>query len=184
LATADGTHATEVKDSPVGNPLLTWLPDGRLAWPTPDARNYRIRDLRTGNDEYLVKDATVGWVFQPVFSPRGDQIAVEWNRMKDIDDGLWIMSWPSRDERRLATSMSPIGWSADAEWVYAFMHGRRDVFRVSVRTGKSERIGSLPSAFQPGSECDLTPDRAAIVCGVSEVKGDAWIMYDFDPAIR
>ena len=184
VASADGMRATEVKDSPVGNPLLTWLPDGRLAWPTPDARNYRIRDLRTGNDEYLVKDATVGWVFQPVFSPRGDQIAVEWNRMRDIDDGLWIMSWPARDERRLATSMSPIGWSADAEWVYAFIHGRRDVFRVSVRTGKPERIGSLPAAFQPGSECDLTADRAAMICGLSEVKADAWIMHDFDRAVR
>jgi Tol biopolymer transport system component len=184
VASADGVQPTEVKDSPVGNPLLTWLSDWRLAWPTPDNRNYRIRDLRTGNDEYLVKDATVGWVFQPVFSPQGDQIAVEWNRMMDIDDGLWIVSWPARDERRLATSMSPIGWSVDAEWVYAFMHGRPDVFRVSVRTGKPERIGSFPTALQPGSECDLTADRAAIVCGLSEVKADAWIMYDFDPAIR
>ena len=184
VAGADGMRAMEVKDSPVGNPLLTWLPDGRLAWPTPDARNYRIRDLRTGNDEYLVKDATVGWVFQPVFSPRGDQIALEWNRMMDVDDGLWIMSWPGRHERRLATSMSPIGWSADAEWIYAFIHGRRDVFRVSVRTGKSERLGTFPTPLTYGSECDLTPDRVAVVCGLSEVKADAWIMYDFDRAIR
>ena len=55
---------------------MTWLSDGRLAWRTPDARNYRIRDLASGREELLVKNPEVGWVFEPHFSPRGDQVAV------------------------------------------------------------------------------------------------------------
>ena len=70
---ADSPSPEEVKDSPVGNDIVIWLPDGRLAWPTPDKRNYRIRDLRTGRDEYLLRDDSLGWVFHPRFSPRGDQ---------------------------------------------------------------------------------------------------------------
>jgi hypothetical protein len=34
----------------------------RLAWPTPDRRNYRIRDLGTGKDELLMNEPTVGFV--------------------------------------------------------------------------------------------------------------------------
>ena len=119
---ADGVSPEEVKDSPVGNALLTWLPDGRLAWPTPGNQNYRIRDLRTGRDEYLLNDDSFGWVFLPQFSPRGDQVAVGWNRrMKQPSDpGLWLLSWPGREERRLTPEeLVPIGWSTDGEWIYA-----------------------------------------------------------------
>ena len=40
---AGGQRPQEVSDSPVGEPRPSWLADGRLAWQTPDARNYRIR---------------------------------------------------------------------------------------------------------------------------------------------
>ena len=69
-----------MKDSASISSLVTWLPDGRLAWQTPDARNYRIRDLASGREELLVKNPEVGFVFQPHFSPRGDQVAMTWNR--------------------------------------------------------------------------------------------------------
>ena len=32
--------------------------------------------------------------------------------------------------------------------------------------------------------CDLTPDRSAIICSLTEQKSDAWLMEDFDPEFR
>ena len=183
---ADGVSPEEVKDSPVGNPLLTWLPDGRLAWQTPGNQNYRIRDLRTGQDEYLLKDDSFGWVFLPQFSPRGDQVAVLWNRrMKRPSDlGLWLLSWPGREERRLTPQeLRPIGWSTDGQWIYASPYQGRAVVRVSARTGKTERAGEFPVGTLQDNFCDLTPDRSAIICSLTEQKSDAWLIEDFDPAV-
>ena len=59
ISGANGQWPKEVKDSAVGAQRPIWLPDGRLAWQTPDRQNYRIRDLLTGRDEYLFKDASV-----------------------------------------------------------------------------------------------------------------------------
>ena len=185
VARAERAWPQEVKDSAVGHDFLTWLPDGRLAWPTPDNRNYRIRDLGTGRDEYLLTNDSVGWVFQPQFSPGGDQVALEWNREIKGDPGLWLLSWPGRQGRRLTSEkLSPIGWSADAEWIYAFERSGRAVFRVSVRTGKTERIGQFPVGDLAGDSCDLTHDRAAIICSLSEQKSDAWLIENFDPDVR
>ena len=63
ISGANGQWPKEVKDSAVGEQRPIWLPDGRLAWQTPNGQNYRIRDLLTGRDEYLFKDSSVGaWV--------------------------------------------------------------------------------------------------------------------------
>ncbi len=184
---ADSVWPEEVKDSAVGNELLTWLPDGRLAWPTPGSRNYRIRDLRTGRDEYLVKDNSSGFVFQPRFSPRGDKVALFWNRESTMgsEPGLWLLSWPGREERRLTLGMIlPIGWSPDSEWIYASALTGRSVVRVSTRTGKTEPVGEFPVGTLQDNFCDLAPEGAAIICGLTEQKADAWIMENFDNDIR
>jgi Tol biopolymer transport system component len=184
---ADSVWPEEVKDSAVGNEFPIWLPDGRLAWPTPDARNYRIRDLRTGRDEHLLKDDSIGWVFHPRFSPRGDQVVVWWNRRikQPYDRGVWLLSWPGREERRLTSEdLTPIGWSADGEWIYATAFAGRAVFRVSGRTGKTERIGQFPVGTLENNLCDLTPDRSAIICSLTEQQSDAWLMENFDPEVR
>ena len=102
LSDSDGQRLTEVNDSATGGEV-TWFPDGRLAWLTPDSRNFRIRDLTSGREETLVKNPKVGWVFSPRFSPRGDKVAVNWNRSRKAGQvGLWLLSWPSRGERFLA----------------------------------------------------------------------------------
>ena len=99
ISGANGQWPKEVKDSAVGEQRPIWLPDGRLAWQTPNGQNYRIRDLLTGRDEYLFKDSSVGaWVLDPTFSPRGDQLVLRSNR---YGPGLWLLSWPSRNERWL-----------------------------------------------------------------------------------
>ena len=126
--------------------MVTWLPDGRLAWQTSDARNYRIRDLASGHDELLVKNPEVGWVFEPTFSPRGDQVAVFWNRTDGPQRrrGLWVLSWPAREERFIAPNLWPVGWSEDGDWIYAFEDSTSAIVKVSPRTTKIEPVGSFP----------------------------------------
>lgn len=104
----DGNDIRQVRDVPVMPGLSpVWLPDGRLAWKTPDARNYRIRELESGREELLVKSPEVGWVFNPRFSPNADEVAVYWNRREGGDPGLWLLSWPDRIARFLQPVCGP-----------------------------------------------------------------------------
>ena len=181
ISGANGQWPKEVKDSAVGEQRPAWLPDGRLAWQTQDRQNYRIRDLWTGRDQYLFKDASVFHWVDPRFSPRGDQLVL---RSEDqYDAGLLLLSWPSREERFLARQARPIGWSADGEWIYAIPPAGGALVRVSQRTGGTETIGQFPVGLDV-STCDLTPDRDAIVCSLVDQKSDAWVMENFDPDIR
>jgi hypothetical protein len=147
----------------------------------------RIRNLRSGRDEYLLKDHSFGWVFDARFSPRGDQFVLFWNRelKRPLEHGLWLLSWPGREERQLTSEvMCPFGWSADGEWIYASRCSGRDVFRVSTRTGKTEPVGQFPIGTLELGSCDLLPDRSAIICSLAEQQADAWIMENFDDEIR
>jgi eukaryotic-like serine/threonine-protein kinase len=180
ISDAEGRNLTELKDAVLSNPLIWWLPDGRLAFQTPDARNYRIRELKSGREETLVKEGSPGWVFSPSLSRRGDRIAVMWNRTKQR--GLWLLSWPVREERFLAGELTPLGWSADDQWVYAEPSAGLTIVRVSVVDGKVEPV----SSFSGGSirHCTLTPDARTVICPVTELNTDAWVIDDFDPAVR
>ena len=187
LMTPDGVRVEEVKDSAVSNPLVAWLPDGRLAWQTPDARNYRIRDLKTGREERLVENESVGWVFMPQYSPAGDEVVVEWNRHVNGKPGLWLMTWPGREARQIAPPLRPMGWSADGQWIYAAPMSGRAPVRVSPRTGTIETVGSFPlgNFGQPGQGgCALAPDRRSMICSLIEQTSDAWLVLDFDPEVR
>ena len=148
ISGANGEWPKEVKDSAVGEHRPIWLPDGRLAWQTPDRQNYRIRDLWTGRDEYLFKDASVvSWV-DPTFSPRGDQLVLRSDRNESFNEaGLLLLSWPGREKRFLAPQVWPIGWSVDGEWIYAIRPLGWALVRVSPQTGGTETIGKSPSAF-------------------------------------
>jgi Tol biopolymer transport system component len=179
----NGQWPTEVKDSAVGEQRPIWLPDGRLAWLTPDRQNYRIRDLSTGRDEYLFKETSVFRGVDPRFSPRGDQLVLGADESDGRELGLLLLSWPSREERFLARQVRPIGWSADGEWIYAIQPVGRALVRVSQRTEETQTIGQFPVGLDILS-CDLTPDRDAIVCSLNARKSDAWVMENFDPDIR
>jgi Tol biopolymer transport system component len=181
VSDGDGRAPQQVKDAE--SDLVTWLPDGRLAWRASDARNYRIRDLASGQDELLVNNPEVGWVFEPTFSPRGDQVAVWWNR-SDGRRGLWVLSWPARKERFIAPSLWPVGWSEDDDWIYAFEESTSTIVKVSPRTTKIEPVGSFPRGQLLGGSCSLTPDRQAVVCSLYEGVTDAWIVDHFDPDVH
>lgn len=180
VSDVDGRAAQQVKDAETStNELVTWLPDGRLAWQTSDIRNYRIRDLASGQEELLVKNPEVGWVFDPTFSPQGDQVAVFWNRYEPHGRrGLWVLSWPAREGRFVAPDLWPVGWSGNADWIYAFEPSTSAIVKVSPRTMKIEPVGNFPRGQL--DSCGLSPDRQTIVCSLSERVTDAWIVDHFD----
>jgi len=176
---ADGQQATEVKDAIPGSDDVLWLPDGRLAWQTGDPQrwiqNYCLLDLATGRQEVVVRKP-VGYTLRASFSPKGDSVALLWNRKPY---GLWLISGPERTERFLAADLRPDGWSADGRWIYA--HGRkaREILRVNVDTGNVETVGRFPVGNI--SACDVTPDHRSLICSLAESKSDVWIVDHFDP---
>ena len=180
---ADGRQAVEVEGSDLQNPFVTWFPDGRLAWQTPDARNYRIRDLATEREESLVMDPSVSYVFWPRFSPSGDQVVVSWNRRSEA--GLWVLSWPERVGRSLALgSLVPVGWSPDEEWIYAYQPFGRKLMKVEANGGAVEAVVQFPVGSLEVAACDQSADRHVVVCTLVEDSTDAWLVEGFDPNLR
>ena len=184
--TADGQRQVQLQAAALSpNLAVTWLPDGRIAWQQVTAgrrMNYRIQDLATRGEEFLVSEQAGGWLFNPRFSPRGDHVAVFWNRADRKQGlGLWIISWPGRAERFVKEGLYPISWSPDGEWIYAF-DGDGVVWSVPRRNGSPRIAVRLPTGDLRG--CDGTPDGRYIVCSVADRKADAWLIENFDPRVK
>ncbi len=119
---------------------------------------------RTRGGPLLNENTRGELVFDPTFSPRGDQLVLR--RNEDPSD-LSLLSWPSREERWLTVQARPIGWSADGEWIYAIQDAVRALVRVSSRTGAPKTIGQFPVGPRIHT-CDPTPARDTIVCSLTE----------------
>ncbi len=146
------------------------VPDGRLAWQTPDARNYRIRDLASGREELLVKNPEVGCVFQPHFSPRGDQVAVTGTGRRGTKDtarnlGAFVARPRGAVARAESLAHRMVG---NGEWIYAYEASTSAVVRVSPRTIQDRAGWKLPQGTLGISDCSLTPDRQSIVCALTK----------------
>jgi hypothetical protein len=178
---ADGRRANEQQGAVLStNKLMTWLPDGRLAWQTTDFRNYQIRDLTTGRDDFLLK-TPIGFVFVPRFNPTGDTAAVYWNRNPR---GLWLLSWPTGAARFLAADLIPDGWSRDGTWIYAHRAGTRSIVRVASATSVLEPVGNFPVGSLEMNSCHVARDDRMMVCSLEETTSDAWVIHHFDDRVR
>ena len=180
--TADGRELSQVPASAVHtNRLVTWTPDGAIAWQqrTPENfMNWRRRDLATGQEGWLAPTITTGFVFNPTFSPRAGELSFFWNQARR---GLYVLSGPGGEARLVAADLAPIAWSTDGEIIYArfALGGGSSVYAVSVRTGDTRVImRSSEGAIQNG---DITPDHRYLVLEVVRITGDAWLLDNFDP---
>ena len=180
LSDVDGHHASEIKDSTPADEVA-WLPDGRIAWDLPGYKNVRIHDPSSGRQELLMKESNTASVHSPQFSPRGDQVALFVNRGSPVQRGLWLLSWPARDERFLAEGLTPIAWAANGEWIYAI--GRNDRSSACLRApGKpSSSAACRPDRSRP---CTISADASVAVCSTTESSYDAWVVEHFDPQVR
>ena len=178
VADADGRNAVELKSTDLGSQSLAWLPDGPLAWQSVDNRNYVIRNLKTGSDERFLLKNPFGFVSDPRFSRDGTHLAVFWNREKT---GLWVLSWPGREERFLVPDLRPVGWSADGIFIYA-LNRSGELVRVLTSTGEFESVRGFPSGTLDW--CDVDQGSTTIVCSISNVQSDAWLMSRFDRQVQ
>jgi Tol biopolymer transport system component len=184
---SDGQQQRRVDVGPVStNLLVTWLPDGRIAWQQLVAGNFltfRIRAAAGGEESVLTKTDAKGFVFLPRFSPQGNQVAVNWNRSGTPETGLWLLSWPGRDETFLKRGAAPLGWSRDGSAIYAAsVVPQSDIFVVSSKTGESHILAHLLGVKVDGG--DVTPDGKYLVLSLEERKADAWLVENFDPRGR
>jgi dipeptidyl aminopeptidase/acylaminoacyl peptidase len=75
-------------------PGVAWTPDGRVMWQQNTAAKgitYRVRDLSTGNEEFLVEDSEGFFVSRAVFSPTADAVAFRWGRVPFTQSGIWLL---------------------------------------------------------------------------------------------
>ncbi len=173
-----------------------WAPGSRILYQRAGNQNYYDIDPDTAAERFLVKDGSPGWMFAPVYSPDGRKIAVMWNRRPTR--GIWIIDANDRSETILypstASSISPIGWSRDGEWLYiveakngAFRGAtsvvgetmtEAKIVRVAVNGGAVETVATIPSD-EIGS-VSMTPDGRRFVYPVFSARSDVWVVDNFD----
>ena len=59
---------------------LTWSPGEKILYHKGNHRNFFILDPQTGEEDLLMEDESLGWIFTPKYSPDGREIAVHWDR--------------------------------------------------------------------------------------------------------
>ncbi|MDH4272273.1 MAG: protein kinase, partial [Candidatus Aminicenantes bacterium] len=66
---------------------IVWAPGSHITYHKTGNRNFMVLDPETGEEIPFVKDESVGWIFDPVYSPDGKKVAVGWNRRPSA--GVW-----------------------------------------------------------------------------------------------
>ena len=171
---------------------LAWIP-GHILYQQTGTRNFYVLDPRTHEEQMLVADASVGWLFSPVVSPDGERLAVAWSRQAF---GIWVIERRTAVATRIygASIPTPIGWSADGASIYA-IEGKRAAYRgpptklgetitdarilkLPVRGGAAETVATLP--FGEIGGVSITPDGRALICAVYSSRSDVWVVENFD----
>jgi serine/threonine-protein kinase len=179
--TYEGTEMGEGKG-------LAWAPGSRILYQRPGNRNFHLLDPETEAEEQLVVNDSVGWMFYPRYSPDGEHVAVRWNRSGG--SGVWVISLEDSSQTRVHPGRaSPVGWTADGRSVHVQEWDSGDVLLVPAAGGEASVVATLP--FEPPShDIDLwcatveRPDGLALLCNVEESVSDAWMIENFDPAVR
>jgi serine/threonine-protein kinase len=160
---------------------VTWAPGRRILHQIPGNRNFALVDPATGQTRLLVGNETAGWLFSPRVSPKGDRVAIYWNRARQR--GLWLISL--RDSSRTLLKegrLSPVGWTGDGKAVLAVDWESGDLLRLGV-DGLAEDRMTFPFREAECSSADSFR-RGLIVCAVRELVADVWMVTGFDPTKR
>lgn len=163
------------------NLAVSWTPDGQIAWQQrvgSGSSRFRLRDLANGRESSLTTATSVGHEFNPRFSPRGDQVALQITGQGQ--PGLWSLSWPGRVKRLLAPGLVPVGWSASGDTIFGYRMapGSPDIWRVASSGGPVNSIGRVKNGRIVGG--DASGDGKWIILSVQERNGDVWMVRGFD----
>jgi len=160
---------------------VSWAPGRRILHQIPGNRNFALVDPATGQGRLLVGNEAAGWLFSPRVSPKGDRVAVYWNRARQR--GLWLISLHDSSQTLLKEGrLGPVGWTGDGEAVLALAWESGDVHRLRVDGSAGDRM-TFP--FRD-VECSSAESfrRGLIVCAVPELVSDVWMVTGFDPTRR
>jgi Tol biopolymer transport system component len=168
---------------------LAWAPGQHILYQRPDNRNFHILDSVTEKEILLVEDDSVGWMFDPRYSPDGKKVAVSWNRRQSRS--LWII--PLDDSSKalfIKERITPTGWSSDGKWVYGAeqKEGSLKLLGIELESRKVEELVNIEIDLEKGtpdyySIC-MTPDRRQFVFPVYQTHSDVWLVENFDPEIK
>ena len=173
---------------------IVWSPGARILYQRTGRRNFHLLDPETGEETPLVKDQSVGWIFNPFYSADGKRVVVWWNRRHpDGKGGLgyWAISpidskevYLGRDAPVLAkgdtTSMlhPPLGWLADGAWLFSAKGGR--YLRIPAAGGEAETVFEWP--FEEGMQGVCTPlsSNGRWLCTAGLSRSDIWLVEHLD----
>lgn len=187
IVNKDGSNLRAFHNSHLRNKgfmTVSWAPGTNILYQRPGNRNFSILSPETETETPLVQDDSVGWIFDPCYSPNGKQLAVYWNR-KPSGPGLWILSINDKSARLLKEGMIfPIGWSTDAKWVYAY--DQQGIAKISVQTAESERMPQIPGwdkklKKDEAHPVDMSRDEKSFILNFCEQQSDVWVVENFDP---
>ncbi len=91
IVDADGANRRQFAKTQLSSSAeLTWAPGRHILYQTPGNRNFNTLDPETDEEKPLVQNESVGYLFNPKYSPDGKKVAVLWNRPPQ--DALWVIS--------------------------------------------------------------------------------------------
>jgi serine/threonine protein kinase/Tol biopolymer transport system component len=178
-----GGRAAPYRRAAVGSVGLAWAPASRLLYQSPDRRNFIVLDPESEAERPLVANDSVGWMFNPVWSPDGKHVALQWNRRGA--SGLWVVSTDDTVQTRLVANFNyrPQRWNEHGSAL--LVSGPTGILRVGYPRADTTTAFHLPvDPGLTGMGEDFTPDfqRCVFVAGVK--RSDLWLLENFDPDVR
>jgi serine/threonine protein kinase len=164
---------------------ISWAPGPEILYHVPGNRNFHFLEPDTEAERALVANDSIGWMFDPIYSPDGTRIAVDWNRYPD--PGIWVISLEDSSQTFVASEeFQLIEWSSDGNWIYAGKENEEwevaEIVLIPGDGGEPRPFMKLP--FDQVSDVTMTPDGEHIICDVYEYQTDVWLMENFDPEVR
>jgi len=162
---------------------LVWSPCTNILYQRPGNRNFDLLNPDTEEESPLVSNDSVGWMFSPCYSPDCKKVAVKWNRKIPPKPGVWLISLEDSSQTFISRYFEPIEWSADGNWVYAWVYKTPpEILRIPVGGGEAKTFVTLP--FEKIIAISSSLDGKKIVSTVPETQSDAWLIENFDPEVK
>ena len=184
-----GGYPVPLSTSPVSvlsDSPLSWSPGHSILFHCPGNRNFSLLNPVTREETLLVGEESVGWIFNPAFSPDGLKVCVNWNRQPS--EGLWLISLRDSSKKYLNMRTTfPICWSTDGRSIYVTQHlsNQVKIVMVGAEGGGAKDLFDIPFSLEGGqvdySGMSLAPDGKTYVFSVRQSLSDIWMAQNFNP---
>ena len=157
-------------------------------------RNFYVLNPHTKERTELIKNDTIGWAFDPLFSPNMKNLILFWNRLdcnpknKKSKPGLWII--PNTDSLVEDSARCifekfrpwPIHWSNDSKFFYVSDYYFLKLYKYQANDGSIKDSIYLPEFTK---DINMTSDEKTYIINIgSEPTIDLWYTNKFDPEFK